>query len=252
MKFCVLASGSRGNAIWVEEGDLAILLDCGLSFKEFKRRADLAGLEIRKLGCVLVSHEHRDHISGLGPLTRALKIPALANRETSERAAPHVGKVNWQIFSTGDRLDFGPLKVKTLPISHDTPDPVAFLIESAAGSLGLATDMGVPTGLVRQKLKGLAALILEFNHDFRLLMEGPYPWHLKQRVRSRVGHLANDVAAELAAELHHQDLKHLVLAHLSETNNSPDLAIKAAREAIGEALEPEAAGQWDPSRIFEF
>lgn len=252
MKFCVLASGSRGNSIWVEEGDLAILLDCGLSFKELKRRVDLVGLDLRKLACVLVSHEHRDHISGLGPVTRALKIPALANRETGERAAPQVGKVNWQHFTTGDRLDFGPLKVRTLPISHDTPDPVAFLIESAAGSLGLATDMGVPTGLVREKFRGLAALILEFNHDFRMLMEGPYPWHLKQRVRSRVGHLANDVAAELAAELHHQDMKHLILAHLSETNNSPEAALKAARQALGETLEPEAANQWNPTRIFEF
>lgn len=253
MKFCLLASGSRGNAVWVEEGDLAILIDCGLSFKELRRRADLAGLNLKKLGCLLISHEHRDHISGLGPTARALKVPVLANQATQERAAPLAGaKIDWQAFTTGDVLHFGSLNVRTFAVSHDTPDPVGFVVESPAGRLGLTTDLGEPTNLVRQRLKGLTALILEFNHDYRLLMEGPYPWPLKQRVRSRTGHLANDVAAGLAAELYHRDLKHLVLAHLSETNNHPELALKAAREALDEALEPEAATQWEPSRVFEF
>lgn len=252
MRFCLLASGSRGNAVWVEEGDLAILLDCGLSFREFKARAELAGLDTKKLACVLVSHEHRDHLSGLGPLVRALKIPALANPGTRANAEPLAGRVTWETFTTGDTLDFGPLKVRTLSISHDTADPVAFLVESPAGALGLATDLGVPTELIRQKFRGLRALILEFNHDYRMLMEGPYPWPIKQRVRSRVGHLANETAAELAAELYHQDLQHLVLAHLSETNNSPELALTAARRALGEALEPVAADQWTPTPIFSF
>lgn len=252
MKFCLLASGSRGNAIWVEEGDLALLVDCGLSFKELNARAGLAGLDVGKLSCVLVSHEHRDHISGLGPLARALKIPVLANRETCERASSVVGKVKWENFTTGDELDFGPIKVKTFPISHDTPDPVGFRLESGAGVLGLATDTGAVTSLIKQKLKGLSALILEFNHDYRRLMEGPYPWPLKQRVRSRVGHLSNEDAAALALDLMHHDLKLLVLAHLSETNNSPELALKAARQTVGEQVEPVAAGQWAPTAVFEF
>lgn len=252
MKFCLLASGSRGNSVWVEEGDLAILVDCGLSYVEFKRRADLAGLDTRKLAAILVTHEHRDHISGLGPVARKLKIPVLANPATLEAAAPLVGKVTWESFATGDQLSFGAFTVRTFSISHDAADPVGLVVESPTGRLGLATDLGEPTHLVRQKLRGLSALILEFNHDYRLLMEGPYPWPLKQRVRSRHGHLANEVAAALAAELYHRDLKHLVLAHLSETNNHPDLALKAAREALDEALEPQAAGQWAPTLIFEF
>ena len=251
MKFCALASGSQGNAVWVEEGGLAILLDCGLPYREFKNRARLAGLDPGRLGCVLVSHEHTDHISGLGPLCRALKIPALANRATWESMAERVGRVTWETFSTGDTLSFGPFKIRTMPISHDTPDPVAFLIQSPSGDLGLATDMGAPTGLVRQKFQGLAALILEFNHDYRRLMEGPYPWPLKQRVRSRIGHLDNETAAGLAAELYHSDLRHLVLAHLSETNNSPELALQAAREALYDSIEPVVAGQWSPTRVFE-
>ncbi|MDR1043582.1 MAG: MBL fold metallo-hydrolase [Candidatus Adiutrix sp.] len=251
MKFCVLASGSRGNAVWVEEGGLAVLLDCGLSFNEFKKRAELAGLDPRKLGCVLVSHEHRDHISGLGPLARALKIPILANQGTREGAGFQVGKVQWQLFRTGDQLDFGPLKIRTLPISHDARDPVAFLVESSAGRLGLATDLGAPTELIRQSYRGLRALVLEFNHDYEKLMSGPYPWPLKQRVRSRTGHLANDMAAQLAAGLYHRDLAHLILAHLSETNNLPELALEAARRALNDALEPVAANQWRPTAVFE-
>ncbi len=115
MKFCVLASGSKGNAIWVEEGDLAILLDCGLSYKELKRRADLAGLDVQKLACVLVSHEHRDHVNGLGPLCRKLNIPALANQATMEAASFIVGKIKWDIFYTSDQLSIGPFKITPCP-----------------------------------------------------------------------------------------------------------------------------------------
>ena len=252
MKFCLLASGSKGNCIWVEEDDLAVVVDCGLSFKEFKRRADLVGLDVNKLAAVMITHEHRDHISGVGTLCRGLQIPAIANQDSMGQAAPHVGKVTWENFTTGDTLSFGSLKIRTIPISHDAKDPVAFLLGSSSGNLGLATDLGVPTGLLRQQFKGAAALILEFNHDYQLLMDGPYPWPLKQRVRSRIGHLANEVAAELAAELYHEDMKHLVLAHLSETNNHPDLALKAAREFLKGDLEPVVANQFAPSPIFEF
>ena len=252
MKFCVLASGSRGNAVWVEEGDSAILIDCGLSFKEMKARADQAGLDVRRLGCILVTHEHRDHISGVGPTARRLKIPVLANRGTMEASAIHTGEVKWENFTTGDALSLGPFKVRTVSISHDVRDPVAFIVESPAGALGLATDLGEPTNLIRGRLKGLAALILEFNHDIDMLMTGGYPWPLKQRGRSRTGHLSNATSAALAAELYHQDLKHLILAHLSENNNTPDLALKAAREALAEALEPVAANQWAPTKVFEF
>lgn len=251
MKFCLLASGSRGNAVWVEEGGLAVLIDCGLSYRELRTRAAIAGLDLSRLNCVLVSHEHSDHISGVGPLVRALKIPVLANAPTWENAAPRIGRAAWERFTTGDVLSLGSLKIRTLPISHDTSDPVAFLIESPAGTLGLATDIGEPTNLIRHNFQGLRALVLEFNHDYNRLMAGPYPWPLKQRVRSRTGHLSNKDAAALAAELLHPDLKHLVLAHLSETNNAPELALEAARQAVGDLLEPQAANQWQPTMVFE-
>ncbi|MGL4209392.1 MAG: MBL fold metallo-hydrolase, partial [Candidatus Adiutrix sp.] len=162
------------------------------------------------------------------------------------------GKVDKDYFKTGDSLDFGPLKVRSVQISHDAVEPVCFVIGNEQGELGLATDLGAVTTLLRQNLLGLRALVLEFNHDYRLLMDGPYPWPLKQRVRSRVGHLSNEVAAELAAYLCHPDLKYLVLAHLSETNNHPDLALKAASGALNNALIPIAASQNQATKIFEF
>ena len=251
MKFCLLASGSRGNCLWLEESEVAVAVDCGLSAREFLRRARSAGLNPNRLAALLISHEHRDHLSGVGPLARRLKLPVLANRGTRGLAEAVTGPLQWETFTTGDTLSFGNLKIRTLPISHDAADPVAFLAESPAGRLGLVTDLGAATELLRQKFRGLCALVLEFNHDYRLLMDGPYPWPLKQRIRGRAGHLANEDAAALAAELNHPGLKHLVLAHLSETNNHPDLALASARRAVGPTLEPVVAGQHEATGVFE-
>ena len=229
-----------------------MVVDCGLPAREFLRRAESAGLDPGRLAALVISHEHRDHLSGVGPLARRLKLPVLANRATREQAEAVTGPLNWDTFTTGDSLTFGTLKIRTLPISHDAADPVAFLAESPAGRLGMVTDLGAATELLRRRFLGLDALVLEFNHDYRLLMDGPYPWPLKQRIRSRTGHLANEDAAILVSELNHAGLKHLVLAHLSETNNHPNLALEAARKAVGGNLEPVAAGQNEATRVFEF
>lgn len=232
---------------------MALIIDCGLSAREFQARAKAAGLDMVKAAAIVVSHEHRDHISGVGPLARSLKIPVFFNDGAWAEAQSLTGRLKRERFVTGDTIEFGPLKLRSLPISHDAADPVAFVFESQAGRLGLATDLGAPTTLIRHNFQELSGLILEFNHDFSLLMDGPYPWPLKQRVRSRLGHLANDVAAELAAELWHRELKHLVLAHLSETNNSPQLAVAAARQVLPEgALEPTPAAQDKATPVFEF
>ncbi len=252
MRFCLLASGSKGNAIWVEDGPEAILIDNGLSAKELKLRVSLAGLEISKLCAIFISHEHSDHLRGVGPLARNLKLPVFANQGTFAGAEANLGKVEKEIIKTGDHLNFGGMRLKTFPISHDANEPVGFVIESVQGALGLATDLGYVTRLVEDNLKGLRALILEFNHDYEMLMNGPYPWALKQRVRSRIGHLPNDEAALLAAKLWHSDLKHLVLAHLSETNNCPDKALSAAQENLADKIKADCAGQWVPTKIFDF
>lgn len=251
MRFCLLASGSRGNSIWVEEGSLAVAVDCGLSAREFRARAAARGLDPSKLAAILISHEHHDHVCGVGPLARALGLTVMANIATREALGGALGRVRWETFTTGDSLGLGPLTVRTVPLPHDAADPCGFVFEGAGGSLGLATDLGTATNLVRQRLAGQTSLILEFNHDYAMLMNGPYPWALKQRVHGRTGHLSNEDGAALAAGLCHGGLRRLVLAHLSQTNNTPLLAEAAARAALPPTVAVLAASQDDPSPVFE-
>ncbi|MBF0527932.1 MAG: MBL fold metallo-hydrolase [Deltaproteobacteria bacterium] len=233
MRFCVLASGSKGNAIWLEAGGRAILIDCGLTGKELRRRLTLAGLESDRLQAIIVSHEHRDHIQGVGVLARALHLPVYLNAATLKQVQGLLAKVETRQLQTGADLNIGFITIQTFAISHDSAEPMGFVfIHDGIKQLGLATDLGVATGLVRQRLSGCRALILEANHDPEMLMNGPYPWDLKQRVRSRHGHLSNFDSAELLAAINHSRLEHVVLAHLSETNNHPDLALETIRSAF--------------------
>ena len=232
MRFCLLASGSKGNCLWVEADGRAVLFDNGLPYVDFQRRAALAGLDEAKATDVVVSHEHGDHIGGVGPLARALDLQVHATSALARECGHRMGNVRLRTFEAGQELDFGPLSVAALTGSHDTVDPIAFVIRRGAKSLGLATDLGVVTSLIKESFRGLDALVLEFNHDLAMLVHGPYHPVLKQRVRSRRGHLSNDQAAEALRELNHPRLRVLVLAHLSETNNTPELALKAAEAAL--------------------
>ena len=232
IRFCNLASGSKGNAIWVESDETAILVDNGLSGKELKRRMALVGLDPQRLKAIVVSHEHRDHTHGVGVLARMFKIPVYANQGTLNRATFIIGKINPVIFRTGNDFTIGDLRIHPISVSHDASDTVGFTFEANGTRLGLATDLGKSTTLVREHLSGCQGLILEFNHDMEMLINGPYPWDLKNRVKGRRGHLSNPDAAELLSILDHAGLKHVTLAHLSETNNQPELALEAARQAV--------------------
>jgi phosphoribosyl 1,2-cyclic phosphodiesterase len=254
MRFCLLASGSRGNCVWVESGGRALLVDSGLSMAELGRRAAAAGLDPARAEAVVVTHEHSDHVGGVGPLARRLRIPVYATAGCARAAGSRLeGLPRLEIFEAGRTIDLGFLSVRTVPSSHDAADPVVMAIRSGASgrALGLATDLGAATGLVREALKGADALIVEFNHDLRMLIDGPYPYWLKQRVRSRRGHLSNEQGAELVASLAHPGLARVVLAHLSENNNTQELALAAARAALGPDGPPvAAAGQWAPTEVF--
>ena len=251
-RFCVLASGSKGNALWVEAGDDVVLVDCGLSGKELKKRLAAAGLDPCRIKAVLVTHEHRDHILGAGVAARLLKKPLYINRSTWNRAAPTLGRIEPVFFETGRRLVVGDLAIHPFSTSHDSADPVGFTFQSGDTRLGLATDLGIATALVKERLRGCQALILESNHDPQMLIDGPYPWDLKRRVRGRQGHLSNEDAALLLAELLHPGLSHVVLAHLSEVNNRPELALEAAGSVLNKKRPALcAAGQHQAGAVIE-
>jgi len=233
MQFSVLGSGSKGNCVFIESGKTAILIDGGFSGKEIGVRLTALGKSIDCLNGIFVTHEHHDHISGVGVMSRRCSIPVFANEGTFFGAEKRLKKLFMRKeFNTGDTLSFQDLNVRSFAVSHDTNDPVGFIISDGRRSLGYCTDTGIVSTLVGSRLKGLDSLILEFNHDPELLRNGPYPPSLQQRVRSNQGHLANEDSAKLLEKIVHQNLQHVILAHLSETNNLPEIAYREAAAAI--------------------
>jgi phosphoribosyl 1,2-cyclic phosphodiesterase len=229
---CMLASGSRGNAIYISTGTTSVLIDAGLSGVEIERRLRSRGLCPENLDALIVSHEHADHIHGVGVLSRKYGLPVYMNADT-QKAAYRLGKVNSvKPFNCSTPFMINTLSIYPFPISHDAADPVGFTMDQSGIKIGIATDLGVATALVKEHLKGCALLVLEANHDPEMLTQGPYPWPLKQRIKSRVGHLANEDTHDLLQELQHDRLEHVVLAHLSETNNTPEKAYQAVSPAL--------------------
>ncbi len=229
---CVLASGSKGNAIYISNGPTAVLFDAGLSGIEIERRLTSRGLRTDSLKAIVVSHEHSDHVQGVGVLSRRYGLPVYINRKT-DGAAATIGKVYQKVFfECGAGFTIGNLTIHPFSLSHDAADPAGFTVHRNGIKVGLATDLGVATALVAEHLKNCRALILEANHDPQMLIEGPYPWPLKQRIQGRTGHLSNSDSKSLLNKITHQNLDHVILAHLSETNNTPAKAIKCIMPAL--------------------
>ena len=233
MKFCVLCSGSKGNATYIESGGTRILIDAGMSGVELQKRLAAIGVELPAVDAILVTHEHNDHVQSVGVLSRRGKIPVYANSATFSAAAKVTKKLfSYNEFETGGSFHFRNLEIHPFSISHDTEDPVGFRISDGSVSLGYCTDTGKVSRLMQHRLASCQALVLESNHDIEMLQNGKYPPYLKQRIRSGHGHLANVEAATLLQELAHEKLQHVVLAHLSEENNHPEIALQAAVEAL--------------------
>ncbi|ACM21239.1 metal-dependent hydrolase, beta-lactamase superfamily [Geotalea daltonii FRC-32] len=228
MRACLLASGSKGNSLFIENGETKLLLDAGLSAVEILRRLHAIGVEGSEINAIMISHEHQDHIRGAGALARKLKIPVILSYPTHKEASRYLAKTQVIEFESGYSFCFRDLAIDPFPITHDACDPVGFVIESSDGAMGVATDLGIATRLVVDKLQKCRIVIVESNHDEDMLMNGPYPWHLKQRIRSRHGHLSNNDSAALLEEILHPCLEGVFLAHLSEVNNDPSLAHSAA------------------------
>jgi phosphoribosyl 1,2-cyclic phosphodiesterase len=233
----VLASGSKGNCILVRTNETKILIDAGLSGKKIWNAMEKLSLKEEKLNALFISHDHSDHIKGAGIVARKMKIPLYITQETYRYGQKHLGIIDSYLthFEVGDRIVVGDIMIQTFPSSHDAVDSCNFVItqaENESAKLAVCTDLGYSTRLTLNRISGTTTLILESNHDEDMLHNGPYPWDLKQRIRSNKGHLSNKQAVGIISSILHPGLKNIVLAHLSEENNSPELAERTSREFL--------------------
>jgi phosphoribosyl 1,2-cyclic phosphodiesterase len=238
----VLASGSKGNCSLVASSGTRLLIDAGLSCRELLRRLLLCGHDPRGLDAVLITHEHADHIGGLRVLARRLRIPVYITGATyqayqkcvRDAGENRVGLDRRETFCSGTAFQIGDITVTPFTIPHDAIDPVGFTFRSDGIKVGICTDLGYMPASVRDHLRGCHVLMIESNHDLELLRGGPYPWSVKQRVMSRVGHLSNDALADFLTSDYDGGAEVLILAHLSEQNNHPEIARTTAERALGQ------------------
>jgi phosphoribosyl 1,2-cyclic phosphodiesterase len=234
LEVCVLASGSSGNSIYVASGTTRILIDAGLSAKQIALRLGHIGVIPESINGICVSHEHGDHIGGIRVLQKRHSIPVYANAGTLNGILrQHKGnEIAAKVFQTGSTFEIGDILIEPFSVPHDAYEPVGFRLQTADTCVGIVTDLGMVTSLVREKLKGCRAIIVESNHDEDLLQEAPRPWPLKQRIRSRQGHLSNIDAARLITESATEKLEHVFLAHLSSDCNTPDTALRTVASQL--------------------
>jgi phosphoribosyl 1,2-cyclic phosphodiesterase len=274
----VLASGSSGNAALLATNNTRILLDAGLSLRELNRRLAQAGEEIGRLDAVLITHEHSDHIAGLSALVRRKEFRApiyltrltapvidwgeaqstpsgsLPKMPTPRGSAPGMPP-RIETFQAGATFEVGDIEVNSFSVPHDAADPVGFCFEANGVRVAVATDLGYMPESVKYHLRRADLLLLEANHDLDMLKVGPYPWSVKQRVMSRVGHLSNLVMAEYLAREFSDRAANLVLGHLSEQNNHPEIVRDLATQALEERglrTRLTIARQHEPTEVFQF
>ena len=236
----LLASGSRGNCALVASSTTRILVDTGLSRRETFKRMRALGEDPEQLSAILITHEHTDHIGGLQRLAATLNVPVFLTEMThrawsravcdEEGLAPQLPKL--EHFASGRSFQIGDIAVMPFTIPHDAADPVGFTFRTEGVKIGFATDLGYMPVSMRDHLRGCDVLVLESNHDLEMLRSGPYPWPVKQRVMSRVGHLSNDALAEFFSSDYDGNAAYVILAHLSEQNNHPEIARAAAEQAL--------------------
>jgi phosphoribosyl 1,2-cyclic phosphodiesterase len=234
LRFCVLASGSKGNAVYVSDGETSVLIDAGLTGVEIERRLQARNLCPASIDAIVVTHEHGDHIRAVGVLARRYQVPVYLTEGTHQGASVGLGRIeNMVHFQAGRTFAINTLSLHPFSLPHDAADPSGFTITSKGAKLGIATDLGVAPAMIQSHLADCSALVLEANHDPQMLAEGPYPWPLKQRIAGRTGHLSNQDARDLLGRVRHAGLRHIVLAHLSEINNSPERALDVVAQGLG-------------------
>ncbi len=252
LRFSLLSSGSAGNAILIDSGNEKILIDNGLSFRELQSRVQEIGESLDNLLAVLITHEHGDHVKGVGIMSRKINVPTYITEATFRALNPKIGEIKPLVhFDCGDILHIGPFTITSFQVSHDAIDPLSFVVECDGSRLGLATDLGKATHLVRQQLEGCHALILESNYCPMMIRNSPYPAGIIQRIRSNMGHLSNADMNSLLAALVHDDLQWVVAVHISQENNSEDLVRDMANQVLkGHSAKLILADQERPSPMY--
>lgn len=254
VRLTILGSGSAGNCAYVETDETRILVDAGFSARQIRQRLATIGRSPENLTGILITHEHSDHICGLLGLAEKLKLPVYCNRATQEATlwtfktkwsnckSPALNglegsdvktRLDWRLFRTGDSFELNDVLVETFSIPHDAQDPVGFLLRAQGTNIGFATDLGHVTKLVIDRVRTANVLVLEANHDIKMLQECPHrPWALKQRILGRHGHLSNEAAAEAAEQIMTAELRHLYLGHLSRQCNRPEIAHRVVNQRL--------------------
>jgi phosphoribosyl 1,2-cyclic phosphodiesterase len=226
----VIASGSSGNSALIRSGEVSLLVDVGVSALQIRKRLEVFGRPEGELTAILLTHEHSDHVRGLEVLLKRRAVPVWATAGTWSGVETRAGAGGE--LSSGRSLEFGQLRVTSVATSHDAREPVALLVDDGRHRIGFCTDTGVFTSLLLQRMAGCNALFIEANHDADMLRNGPYPWPLKQRIRSRLGHLGNHQTAEAVTELRSPGLRAVVGLHLSAENNRPEMVLDELHRCV--------------------
>lgn len=239
LEICSLANGSSGNCYLVRSECTAVLVDAGISCRQISLKLKELGLGAEELSGVLITHEHSDHIKGLKMLAEKQGVPVFINEATLRETGLDPEKIRAELFCTGESFSVGDLTVKSFPVSHDAAEPVGFSFEREGARISIITDTGTVTQPIMEAMRSADVLVLESNHDESVLRMGRYPWFLKQRILSDKGHLSNEAAANALSEvlLEEQELgrvsqRTVLLAHLSEENNFPEMALMTMQNIL--------------------
>ncbi len=250
IQVCAIASGSNGNCYYIGNSSEAVLVDAGISRRQILKRMKLMKLDIRKVKAVFITHEHSDHMRGVRVLSDLQSIPAYFTKLTYKKARHSDKPEKVEFFTPGDSVQIGEFTIHSFSKNHDAVDPVSFRISINGKNIGVFTDIGTPCNNVNEHLAGCDVAFLETNYDENLLWSGPYPYYLKTRVTSDVGHLSNRQAAELVTILDSSKLKHIFLSHISADNNRIDFALDAFNELKND-INIIPTSRYEPSVVLE-